>query len=86
VDLTGVVITSAIRDAGYNYYPLIVTITSPTTFTVIFPTSTMNWVVGPAYWDIMFTYGAGSTFLTQSIQFFILPSVTGSFLSGSIYN
>ena len=84
-DLTGVTIKSTIRDAGYNYYPLVVTMTSPTTFTLIYPASTILWVTGTAYWDIQFSYGPGdsSVFLTQSIQLSVLPSITGTMINGA---
>jgi len=83
-DLSGVTIQSAIRDAGYNYYPLTVTITSPTTFTLIYPSSTINWVTGTAYWDIEFTYGTGSVFYTTSIQINVLQAITGSLSNTSL--
>ena len=83
-DLTGITIQSAIRDAGYNYYPLTVTVTSPTTFTLTYPTTTIQWVTGTAYWDIEFSYGVGSVFLTQTIQINVLQSITGSYANNSI--
>lgn len=83
-DLTGVTIQSAIRDAGYNYYPLVVQKTSPTTFSLTYPVSTINWVTGTAYWDIEFSYGVGSVFYTTSIQINVLQSITGSFTNNSL--
>jgi len=79
VDLSGVTIKSAIRDAGYNYYPLLIEVTSPTTFNLTYPASTINWVTGTAYWDIEFSYGVGSVFYTTSIQINVLQAITGSF-------
>ena len=77
-DLTGVGIRVALVDAGYNYYPLAVTTTSPTTFTVTYPGDTQNWVTGPAYFDIRMAYGAGSVFYTETVSVDILASITGS--------
>lgn len=77
-NLTGVGIKVAVRDAGYNYYPLTVTTTSPTTFTVTYPGSTIGWVVGTAYFDIQMTYGDGSVFYTETVTLDVLPSITGT--------
>ena len=77
-DLTGVTIQAAVRDTGYNYYPLIVTITSPTTFNVVYPNNTITWVVGSAYMDLQLSYGDGSVFYTETVLIDILPSITGT--------
>jgi hypothetical protein len=85
-DLTGVTIASAVRDAGWNYYPLVVTKTSPTTFTLLYPFSTLNWVLGTGYFDIQFSYGEGdsSIFYTQSIQLQVQPSITGVYAGNTM--
>jgi hypothetical protein len=77
-DLTGVTIKVALRDAGYNYYPLTVVKTSPTTFDVTYSGNTINWVTGSAYFDIQMTYGAGSVFYTETVAVDVLPSITGT--------
>lgn len=77
-DLTGVGIKVALVDAGYNYYPLTVTTTSPTTFTVTYTGNTIVWVTGSAYFDIQMTYGNGSVFYTETVAVDIRPAITGS--------
>lgn len=77
-DLTGVIVECAVRDAGYNYYPCVVNITSPTTFTVIYPHNTLVWVTGPAYFDFRLRYGPGSVFYCETVAVEVLPSITGT--------
>lgn len=77
-NLDGVTVKVAFRDAGYNYYPLAVTTTSPTTFDAIYPLSTIGWVTGTGYFDIQMTYGTGSVFYTETVQVDVLPSITGT--------
>ena len=77
-DLTGVEVRCAFRDAGYNYYPLTVTSTSATTFTVLFNHSTIAWVTGTGYFDMQMIYGGGSVFYTETVQVDVLPSITGT--------
>jgi hypothetical protein len=77
-NLNGVTVKVAFRDAGYNYYPLAVTTTSPTTFDVLYPLTTIGWVTGTGYFDIQMTYDAGSVFYTETVQVDVLPSITGT--------
>jgi hypothetical protein len=83
-DLTGITITTAFRDAGYNYYPFVVDLVNPTTFTVTYPFNTINWVPGTGYWDIQFKYGEGSIFYTTSISINVIPCITGSYQNNSM--
>ena len=76
--LAGVTVTSAFRDSQLHTYSLIVTVTSPTTFTVIYNGDTSEWNTGTAYWDLRFDYGINSTFYTQTIVFKIIPQITPS--------
>ena len=77
-NLDGVTVKVALRDAGYNYYPMAVEMTSPTTFSVTYPPSTIGWVTGTGYFDIQMTYGEGSVFYTETVAVNVLPSITGT--------
>lgn len=77
-NLDGVTIKVALRDAGYNYYPMSVETTSPTTFSVTYPLSTIGWVTGTGYFDIQMKYGEGSVFYTETVAVNVLPSITGT--------
>lgn len=52
--LTGVTLTSQIRDGGNFVATLVITITNSAAgqFLVEFPTSTLNWPIGLLYWDV----------------------------------
>lgn len=77
-NLDGVTVKVALRDAGYNYYPMSVETTSPTTFSVTYPLSTIGWVTGTGYFDIQMKYGEGSVFYTETVAVNVLPSITGT--------
>ena len=77
-NLDGVTVKVALRDAGYNYYPMAVEMTSPTTFSVTYPPSTIGWVTGTGYFDIQMKYGEGSVFYTETVAVNVLPSSTGT--------
>ena len=73
-NLTGVTVTSDIRDANRKLYTCTVVITSPTTFTVT-NSSTDLWAVGSAYWDIRFTKD-GTVFFSDTVVINVIDNVT----------
>lgn len=75
-NLTGVTVTSALRDAAHKLYNLTVTVTSPTTFNVTYTGDSSDWYLGTAYWDLRFGYGTGSAFYTQTIILNVIPNIT----------
>ena len=75
-NLTGVTISSSIRDSAHKLYSLTVTTTSPTTFTLSYAGDSSDWWLGTAYWDIRFSYGAGSVFYTQTLILNVIPNIT----------
>jgi hypothetical protein len=74
-DLTGVTITSSIRDSRGSLFNFVVVVTSPTTFTVT-SDETEKWSVGTAFWDIRFDWGTIS--LSQTALLNIVNNVTPS--------
>ena len=72
-DLTGVTITSSIRDSRNTLFDFTVVLTSPTTFTVT-ADNTDKWAVGTAFWDIRFDWGTIS--LSQTALLNIVNNVT----------
>lgn len=75
VDLTGVTITSSIKDSSRNKaYPLTVTVTDPTHFTLTLADTT-DWQVGTAYWDIRFAIG-DVVFYSETVAFNVVQEIT----------
>ena len=72
-DLTGLTITSDIRDSAGKLYSCTVVVTSSTTFTVSF-SDTSNWHLGSAYWDIRFSDGI--IFFSETAVLNIVNNVT----------
>jgi hypothetical protein len=74
-DLTGVTITSNIRDSRNSLFDFTVVLTSPTTFNVTMDASvTEKWAVGTAFWDIRFDWGTIS--LSKTALLNIVNNVT----------
>jgi hypothetical protein len=75
-DLTGVTVSSSVRDSAHKLYALTVTVTSPTTFSLSYAGDSSDWFLGTAYWDIRFAYGSGSVFYTQTLILNVIPNIT----------
>lgn len=73
-NLTGVTITSDIRDANRKVYISTVNVTSPTTFTITYD-NTSDWSVGSAYWDIRFSEN-GVVFFSDTVVLNIINNIT----------
>jgi len=72
-DLTGLTITSDIRDSAGKIYSCTVVVTSSTTFTVSY-SNTADWHLGSAYWDIRFSDGI--VFFSETAVLNIVNNVT----------
>ena len=74
-NLTGVTITSNIRDSRNTLFDFTVVLTSPTTFNVTMDAAvTEKWAVGTAFWDIRFDWGTIS--LSQTALVNVINNVT----------
>jgi hypothetical protein len=74
-NLTGVTITSNIRDSRNSLFDFTVVVTSPTTFNVTMDAAvTEKWAVGTAFWDIRFDWGTIS--LSQTALINVVNNVT----------
>lgn len=76
--LSGVTVASAVRTANASLYNCTVTIPDPagTSFTVSIPNSTtVQFWLGPAYWDIKFIKD-GKTFYSETVEFFVERNIT----------
>jgi len=73
-NLTGVTIKSALRDSRNHRHYFIVTVQSPTQFTMYYE-NTQDWYAGTAYWDIQFSQG-DTVFYSETVRMNILPNVT----------
>lgn len=73
-DLTGVTITSDIRDSKGKLFVNNVVVTDPTHFNVT-NDQTALWALGSAYWDIRFSKN-GVVFYSDTVLLNIIPQVT----------
>ena len=73
-DLTGVTITSDIRDAKGKVYVCDVVLIDPTHFKITYDQSSL-WAIGTAYWDIRFSK-EGVVFYSDTVLLDIIPQVT----------
>ena len=73
-DLSGLTITSDIRDANGTIYSCTVAINNSNQFSVSYADSS-NWAIGTAYWDIKFSNN-GVVFFSDTIVLNIIKNVT----------
>ena len=75
-NLTTTTITSDIIDSSGNIYPLTITKAgNGLSFTAVYSSSSADWALGMARWDLKFSY-AGAIYYSETLRLNIIDQVT----------